>query len=91
MAYTDNAFVRNFFVQLKNELLPHDFKSEFTSLKRRRQMDKEIVTSQSLIDDSSMYYYINLVASGDWKSKVIKHAQIIVLTTQITELKKKFN
>jgi hypothetical protein len=90
MAYTDNAFVCNIFVQLKNELLPHDFKSEFTSFKRRWQMDKEIVTSQSLMDDASTYY-TNLVASGDWKSEVNKHAQIIALTTQITELKKEFN
>jgi hypothetical protein len=56
MAYTDQAFVRNIFVQLRNELLPHDFTSEFTSLKRRWQMDKEIVTSQSLVDDASTYY-----------------------------------
>ncbi len=90
MAYTDNTFVCNIFVQLKNELLPHDFKSEFTSLKRRWQMDKEIVTSQPLMDNASMYY-TNLVASGDWKSEVNKHAQIIALTTQITELKKEFN
>ncbi len=55
-AYTDEAFVRDIFVQLKNELLPHDFKSEFTSLERRWQMDKEIVTSQSLMDDASTYY-----------------------------------
>jgi hypothetical protein len=27
MSYTDQAFVRNIFIQLKNELLPHDFKS----------------------------------------------------------------
>jgi len=33
-AYTDEAFVRNIFVQIKNELLPHDFKSEFTLLER---------------------------------------------------------
>jgi hypothetical protein len=32
-----------------------------------------------------------MVASGDWKSEVNKHAQIIALTTQITELKKEFN
>jgi hypothetical protein len=44
-AYTDEAFVRDIFVQIKNELLPHDFKSEFTSLERRWQMNKEIVTS----------------------------------------------
>ncbi len=90
MAYMGDAFVRDIFVQLKNELLPHDFKSEFTSLERCWQMDKEIVTSQSLMDNASMYY-TNLVASGDWKSEVNKHAQIIALTTQITELKKEFN
>jgi hypothetical protein len=89
-AYTDEAFVRDIFVQVKNELLPHDFKSEFTSLERRWQMNKEIVTSQSLMDDASTYY-TNMVASGDWKSEVNKHAQIIALTTQITELKKEFN
>ena len=82
MAYTDNGFVCNFFVQLKNELLPHDFKSDFTSrLEMRWQMDKEIVTSQSLMDDLSMYNTNLVLASGDWKSKVIKHAQIIVLTS----------
>ncbi len=53
-------------------------------------MNKEIVTSQSLMDDASTYY-TNMVASGDWKSEVNKHAQIIALTTQITELKKEFN
>ncbi len=56
MAYRDDAFVCDIFVQLKNELLPHDFKSEFTSLERRWQMDKEIITSQSLMDDASTYY-----------------------------------
>jgi hypothetical protein len=48
MAYTDKAFVCDIFVQLKNELLPHNFKSEFTSLERqpcimvptRRKKDK---------------------------------------------------
>ena len=53
-------------------------------------MNKEIVTSQSLMDDASRYY-TNMVASGSWKSEVNKHAQIIALTTQITELKKEFN
>ena len=46
-AYTDEAFVRDIFVQIKNELLPHDFKSEFTFLKRSWQMNKEVVTTQA--------------------------------------------
>jgi hypothetical protein len=87
LAYTDDAFVCDIFAQLKNKMLPHDFRSEFTSLKRCWQMDKEKVSSQSLMDDASTYY-TNLVASGDWKTKVNKHAQIIALTTQTLELKK---
>jgi hypothetical protein len=86
MAYTDNAFVHDIFVQLKNKMLPHVFKSKFTLLERHWQMDKEIITSQSLMDDANTYY-TNLVASGDWKSEVSKHAQLITLTTQISELK----
>jgi hypothetical protein len=60
LAYTDDAFVSDIFVQLKNELLPTNFKNEFTSLKRKLQMDKEIVTSQSLMDNASTYYTILL-------------------------------
>jgi hypothetical protein len=41
LAYTDNAFVCDIFAQLKNKMLPHDFRSEFTSLDRCWQMDKE--------------------------------------------------
>ncbi len=70
-AYTDQAVVRDIFVQLKNELLPHDFKSEFTSLERYWQMGKEIVTSQSLMDDASTYY-TNMVASGRLKKEFNK-------------------
>jgi hypothetical protein len=43
-------------------------------------MDKEIVTSQLLMDDASTYY-MTLAASGNWKSEVSNHAQIIELTT----------
>jgi hypothetical protein len=39
------------------------------------------------MDDASAYY-TNQVASGDWKTEVSKHAQIIALTIQILELKK---
>jgi hypothetical protein len=53
-------------------------------------MDKEIVTSQSLMDDVCTYYN-NLVATGDWKTEINKHTQIIALTTQMSELNKEFN
>ncbi len=62
----------------------------FTSLERRWQMDKENVTSQSLMADASSYY-TNLVASGNWKLEINKHAQIILITTQILELKSKIS
>jgi len=45
-AHTDEAFVHDIFVQIKNKLLPHDFKSEFNSLERRWQMNKEIVIAR---------------------------------------------
>ena len=90
MAYTDDAFVRDIFLQLKDEALPLEFKNEFTSLEPRWQMDKEIVTSQLLIDEAGTYF-TNLVASGSWKAEVSKHVQIIALTTQISELKNEFS
>jgi hypothetical protein len=40
LAYTDDVFICDIFVQLKNKLLPHDFKSEFPSLERCWQMDR---------------------------------------------------
>jgi hypothetical protein len=85
MAYTDDAFVCNIFLQLKDESLPLEFKNEFTSHEQRWQMDKEIVTPQLLMDEAGTHF-INLVASDSWKAEVSKHAQIIALTTQISEL-----
>ncbi len=74
LAYTDDAFVCDIFVQLKNKLLPHNFKPKFTSLEKCWQLDKEIVTYQSLMNDANTYY-TNLMASGDWKTKrdIIPH------------------
>jgi hypothetical protein len=87
-AYTDDAFVRDLFLQLKDESLPSDFKHKFTALERPWQMDKEIVTPQSLMDDAGTYY-TNLMGLGSWKLETGKHLQIIALTTQILELKTK--
>jgi hypothetical protein len=85
-AYTDVAFVRDLFLQLKDESLLLDFKYEFTLLEHCWQMDKEIVTPQSLMDDADTYY-TNLVGSGSCKLESNKHAQIIALTMQLFELK----
>jgi hypothetical protein len=85
-AYMDDSFVRDLFQVFKYDSLPTDFKSEFTSLERHWQMDKEYVTLQSLMANASSYY-TNLVVSGNWKLEINKHAQIIALTTQILDLK----
>jgi hypothetical protein len=85
-AYTDDAFVRDLFLQLKDESLLSDFKHKFTSLEQCWQMDKEIVTPQSLMDDAGTYY-TNLFGSGSWKLESNKLAQIIALTRQLSELK----
>ncbi len=86
LAYTDDAFVCDLFLQLKDESLPSDFKHEFTALECYWQMDKEIFTPQSLMDDAGTYY-TNLVGSGSWKLELTKHAQIISLTTQLSKRK----
>jgi hypothetical protein len=78
-AYTDDAFVRDLFIQLKAESLPLDIKHKFTALERCWQTGKEIVTPQSLMDDAGTYY-TNLIGSGSWKLESTKHAQIIALT-----------
>ena len=85
-AYTDDSLVWDLFQAFNHDSLPTHFKSEFTSLERHWQMDKENVTLQSLMADVSSYY-TNLVASDDWKLEINKHAQIIALTTQISKLK----
>jgi hypothetical protein len=51
LAYMDDAFVRDLFLQLKDEYLPSDFKHKFIALECCWQMGKEIVTPQSLMDD----------------------------------------
>jgi hypothetical protein len=85
-AYTDDSLVQDLFQAFKHDSLPTDFKSEFTSLERCWKMDNENVTLQSLMADASSYY-TNLVASGNWRLEINKHAQIIALTTQISKLK----
>jgi hypothetical protein len=45
-AYTDDSLVQDLFQTFKHDSLPTDFKSEFTYLERRWQMDKEKVTLQ---------------------------------------------
>jgi hypothetical protein len=88
--YMDNSFVRDIFQKLKHESLPLDFRSYFTSLERPWQMNKEKVTSQSLMADACSYY-TNVAVSDDWELEVNKHAQIIALTMQLLKLKQEMS
>ena len=49
-------------------------------------MNKEQVTSRSLMDDAAAYY-VNLKNTGSWKTEMSRNSQLIALTTQLTELK----
>jgi hypothetical protein len=85
-AYTEDAFIRDIFLQLKHESLPAKFRLEFARQETRWMMNKLVVTSQALMDDAAAYY-INLTNTGAWKMEMSRNSQIIALTTQLTELK----
>ena len=88
-AYTEDAFIRDLFLQLKNDNLPSEFRLEFSRQETRWLMNKSPITSQELMDDASAYY-INLKNTGTWKIEISRSSQIIALTTQLTELKTEF-
>jgi hypothetical protein len=88
-AYTEDAFIRDLFLQLKNDNLPAEFRLEFSRQETHWLMNKSPVTSQELMDDASAYF-INLKNTGAWKIEISRSSQIIALTTQLTELKTEF-
>ena len=85
-AYTEDAFIRDLFCQLKHDSLPAEFRLEFSRQETRWLMNKSNVTSQELMDDASAYF-INLKNTGAWKIEISRTSQIVALTTQLTELK----
>jgi len=89
-AYTKDAFIRDLFLQLKNESLPAEFRLEFARQETRWLMNKSIVTSQELMNDASAYF-VNLKNTGSWKIELSRSSQIVALTTQLTELKTEFD
>jgi len=89
-AYTEDAFIRDIFLQLKHDSLPAEFRLEFSRQETRWLMNKSPVTSQELMDDASAYF-INLKNTGAWKIEISRNSQIIALTTQLTELKTEFD
>ena len=88
-AYTDDLFIWDIFLQVKHESPSPDFRLKFARQETHWMMNKVCVTSQSLIDDA-LTYYVNLKNMGAWKIKLAHNSQIIVLTTQISELKTEF-
>jgi hypothetical protein len=82
-AYTEDAYICDIFLQLKNDSLPAEFKLEFARQETCWMMNKSNTTSQILIDDASAYY-VNLKNTGAWKVELSKNLQFIALTTQIS-------
>jgi hypothetical protein len=89
-AYTEDAYIHDFFLQLKDDSLPEEFKIKFARQETCWMMNKFNVTSQILIDKASAYY-VNLKNTGAWKVKLSKNLQLIALTTQISELESKIS
>jgi hypothetical protein len=58
MVYTEDAFIRAFFLQIKQESLPAEFCLEF-GRQESWMMNKSRFSSQSLMDYASTYY-VNL-------------------------------
>jgi hypothetical protein len=87
-AYTEDAFIRDIFLQLKQESLPAEFRIEFGRKETRWMMNKAKITSDLLMDDASAYY-VNLKNTGNWKTEISRNTQIIALTTQISALETK--
>ena len=87
-AYTDDAFVGDLFTQLK--LAPVDaFSNEYERQEIDWTMGKRIL-SETLIDDASLRY-TNMERRSLWKPALSKKSQIITLTSEVSELKKKIN
>ncbi len=89
-AYTEDAYICDIFLQLKNDSLPVELKLEFDCQESRWMMNKSNVTSQILIDNASAYY-VNLKNTGAWKVELSKKLQLIALTTQISELESRIS
>ena len=82
-AYTDNAYVKDIFAQLK--LAPVDsFSQEYERLESRWLLGKELVNSESLRRESIMHY-TQLDNDGKWAGQYSAKDQIVILTTKVTE------
>ncbi len=87
-AYTEDSFIWDIFIQLKQDSLPAEFWLEFGCHETRWMMNKAKIMLQLLMDRATAYY-VNLKNTGQWKTEISMNTQIIALTTQISELETK--
>jgi hypothetical protein len=71
-AYMEDAFIRDIFLQLKQESLPAEFCLEYSCQKTCWMMNKSQLSSQSLMDDASAYY-VNLKNTCTWKVELSRN------------------
>ena len=88
-AYTDQAFLRDIFAQLK-EAPVDDYSIEYKRQETKWLMGKRTFTSDVLMDEAELHY-VNLVESNRWKPEHGSKEQIIALTTQIKSLEAKLS
>jgi hypothetical protein len=79
-AYTEDAFIQDIFLQMKQESLPAEFRIEFGHQETRWMMNKAKITSASLMDDASAYF-INLKNTGNWKTEMSRNTTLPVWMT----------
>lgn len=89
MAYTDEAFVRDIFKQLRQAPV-ESFRLEYERTETQWLMGKVVIDSASLMDEATLYY-TNLKEAGDWKAEHGDKEQIIALSTQLKQLTEQLN
>ena len=88
-AYTDDAFVRDIFKQLR--LAPvESFKLEYERTETQWLMGKIVMDSTTLMDEATLYY-TNLREAGNWKAEHGNKEQIVALSTQLKQLTEQLN
>ncbi len=66
-AYTDDAFIWDIFLQLKQDSLPAEFWLGFGHQETQWMMNKIKIMSDSLMEDAAAYY-VNLKNTGNWNT-----------------------
>jgi hypothetical protein len=87
-AYTEDAFIQDIFLQLKQASLHAEFWLKFGCQETQRVMNKAKITPALLMDDAPAYF-VNLKNTSNWRSEMSRNTQIIALTMKISELETK--